>query len=322
MQEIRHGGALDAAIARHGGTRADWLDLSTGINPVGYPVPEIPAEAWARLPDQHLMDECLAAARSYYGVPDGAGILAAPGTQAVIQWLPVLFNYLDRASVVSPTYGEYEKVLSAAGVNVDTPDILPESANLLIIGQPNNPDGRLWPMDDILGADARMTIVDEAFADVAPGHSLVPRAGPPGLMVLRSFGKFFGLAGLRLGFAIGDPDVIESLRAMLGPWSVPGPALHLAARALADEAWVAETRARLARDRARLEMLLEGAGFRVVGGTDLFVLAGHPEAGAIAEKLAARRILVRPFDAHPVWLRFGLPGTEADFARLENGLAG
>jgi len=328
MQAIRHGGALDSAIARHGGARADWLDLSTGINPVAWPVPALDAETWQRLPDERLMRDCLDAARDYYRVPDAAGIVAAPGTQAIIQWLPVLFNHLDRATVVSPTYGEYAQVLSAAGVGVETPAGLPDrGANpLLVVGQPNNPDGRLWPAERLARfargeGGARMVIADEAFADVTPEHSLVPLTGGPGLTVLRSFGKFFGLAGVRLGFAIGDPDVIASLSQMIGPWAVSGPSLAIGAAALRDAAWIAATRTRLAQDSARLAALLDRAGMRIAGRTDLFVLAEHDAAREILQGLAERRILVRGFDYNPRWLRFGLPQREQEFVLLESALA-
>jgi len=329
MHAIRHGGALDRAIAQHGGPRDEWLDLSTGINPVAYPVPEMDANVWQRLPDEALVRDCLDAARDYYRVPKGAGIVAAPGTQAIIQWLPILFNYLDRAAIVSPTYGEYAQVFHAAGVGVETPAGLPDgdaAGPLLVVGQPNNPDGRLWPVDRIAalanGADAvRMTIVDEAFADVTPEHSLVPMTGGPGLTVLRSFGKFFGLAGVRLGFAIGDKDVIAALEQMIGPWAVPGPALAIGAKAMRDAGWIAAARARLAADSARLEALLEQAGMRIAGRTDLFVLAENDAATKAAEELAKRRILVRTFDHDTRWMRFGLPGKEQEFALLESALA-
>lgn len=328
MQTIPHGGALDRAMAQYGGSRADWLDLSTGINPVAWPVPDIDAEVWQRLPDDALVQDCLDAARAYYRVPDEAGIVAAPGTQAIIQWLPVLFNYLDRATVVSPTYGEYAHVFHAVGVGVETPGHLPEDAGnpMLVVGQPNNPDGRTWPVERLAAlargeGGVRMTIVDEAFADVTPDHSMVPHAGGPGLTVLRSFGKFFGLAGVRLGFAIGDRDVMAALGQMIGPWAVPGPALAIGAKAMRDTGWIASTRARLADDSARLAGLLERSGLRVAGRTDLFVLAEHDAAAEVADALASHRILVRTFDYEPRWLRFGLPGKEQEFAVLDSVLA-
>ncbi|MAS07906.1 MAG: threonine-phosphate decarboxylase [Ahrensia sp.] len=323
---VRHGGALDRAIARHGGRREEWLDLSTGINPVAYPVAELSAEIWHRLPDEGLMEECLEAARACYGVPDGAAIVAAPGTQAIIQWLPVLFNYLDRAAIVSPTYGEYEHALRMTGVHVDLPGDLPadpDGTDLLIVGQPNNPDGRTWPVGKILpfAQARRVAVVDEAFADVAPDCSLVSETGRHGLLVLRSFGKFFGLAGLRLGFAIGDPDVVSGLAQMIGPWAVSGPALAIGARALRDEHWITETRSRLAGDSGKLATLLERQGMRIVGRTDLFVTAHHPSAHDLAEKLAGRHILVRVFDHETGWIRFGLPSGEGAFERLNSALA-
>lgn len=325
MDAIRHGGALDRAIALHGGRREDWLDLSTGINPAAYPVGELPADLWERLPDEALMRDCLDAARACYRVPDGAAIVAAPGTQAIIQWLPVLFAHLDRVAIVSPTYGEYARVFAPTGVRVDTPDGLPEpgSTDLLVAGQPNNPDGRAWPIDDLMrfSGGRQVAVIDEAFADVAPELSLVPRAGEPGLVVLRSFGKFFGLAGLRLGFAIGDPDTMAALQGMIGPWAVSGPALALGARALRDEDWIAGTRARLAADSARLEACLVGHNFAIAGRTDLFVTARHADAATVANALAQRRVLARIFDHDAKLIRFGLPLGDEGFARLDSALA-
>lgn len=323
---VRHGGALDRAIARHGGRREAWLDLSTGINPVAYPVPELSGDIWHRLPDDGLMEDCLEAARARYGVPDRAAIVVAPGTQAIIQWLPVLFNYLDRATIVSPTYGEYEQTLRMTGVHIEKPAELPadpEGTDLLVVGQPNNPDGRTWPAERILpfAQGRRVAVVDEAFADVAPDCSLVPETGRHGLLVLRSFGKFFGLAGLRLGFAIGDAEVMPALAQMIGPWAVSGPALAIGARALRDEDWIAETRSRLAQDSEKLAGLLERHGMRIVGRTDLFVTAHHPSAHDLAGRLADRHILVRVFDHDTGWIRFGLPAGDQAFERLDSALA-
>lgn len=323
-----HGGALDAAIARHGGARGDWLDLSTGINPAAWPVPAIPNTVWQRLPDTHLEQACLDAARACYGVPDGAAIVAAPGTQAIIQHLPTLIGPAKRIGLVDPTYNEYGRCLAGAGRQLVSLSSIPKHGiDCVVIGNPNNPDGRtVGAGHDAAALDAlqdggALIIADEAFADVAPDVSLVPQCGPGGLLVLRSFGKFFGLAGARLGFAIGAPGDIARLHHLLGPWAAPAPALFVAAQAMADTAWIAATRRRLTGDRQRLAGLLEAHGLAIVGQTDLFVLARHDRAVELAGSLARARILVRAFPNHPRWLRFGLPADDAGFARLDVALA-
>jgi cobalamin biosynthetic protein CobC len=326
----RHGGSLDRAVAEHGGVHADWLDLSTGINPVPWPVPPIPAEVWERLPEDSLEDYCLDAARAYYGVPEGAAIVAAPGTQAIIQRLGDLIGTNRRIGIVTPTYGEYDWCLSTPDRVVGTVRSIPsyeDGFDGVVFGNPNNPDGARHDSDRDRAAVAALmahngsVIVDETFADVAPEASYVPRTGPEGLMVLRSFGEFFGLAGIRLGFAIGPRGDMARLRRLLGPWAVPGPALYVGGRALRDIAWIAETRTRLMRDRQRLTGLLERHGFAIAGHTDLFVLASHDRAPGIAAALGRARIWVRAFDKDAAWLRFGLPGDEAGFDRLEKALA-
>lgn len=326
---VQHGGALDRAIARFGGDRSDWLDLSTGINPVPYPLSDIPAELWRRLPDEALQADCLEAARLYFDVPDGAVIVAAPGSQAVIQHLDALFQLGDTL-IVGPTYGEYANRPAPGGHAMREVGAVPadfSEARNVIACHPNNPDGRLLDKErvaDLLrqGQPSGGTlIVDEAFADTVPQDSMTDMAGAPGLVVMRSFGKFFGLAGLRLGFAIGCADDMRALASRLGPWAVSGPALWIGAQAMRDAAWIAETRARLKHDAARLSALLQDAGLVLVGGTDLFVLARHDRAVAIAEGLARRHILVRAFDYDASWLRFGLPADDTNFARLAGALA-
>jgi len=324
----RHGGALDAAIAADGGTRGDWLDLSTGINPNGWPVPPIDGDLWRHLPDMALENACLDAARAYYRVPDDAAIVAAPGTQAIIQHLPSLVDVRRRIGIVGPTYNEYGHCLARTGADVAELDHLPRDGfDCVVFGNPNNPDGRAVGAGhdraaiDALRRSGAGLIADEAFADVDPGVSLVPQCGSDGLLVLRSFGKFFGLAGARLGFAIGSPGDIVRLRTLLGPWAVPGPALFIGARAMRDAAWIAETRSRLAGDRRRLVGLLEGHGFSVIGHTDLFVLASHDRVLAVRQGLGRSHILVRAFAGRPDWLRFGLPSGEAGFERLDTALS-
>lgn len=317
---IQHGGALDRAISAHGGERADWLDLSTGINPVAWPVPDLPNEAWQRLPDDAPFDACLIAAKRYYGVPEGAAIVAAPGTQAIIQWLPSVLSCAP-VNVVTPTYGEYQRCFGDRVVAISEMD--DATAPVVIVGNPNNPDGCMVTEQAVCKQLDRgaTVVIDEAFADVAPEHSVIGLTDRAGVLVLRSFGKFFGLAGVRLGFAIGDAKLVSAIASYLGPWAVSGPALQIAQRALSDSDWIVETRMRLARDRSRLEILLTKHGFEPVGATNLFVTVSRPDAQDVYHKLASRRILVRPFDGTS-WLRFGLAADQAGFDRLETALAG
>jgi cobalamin biosynthetic protein CobC len=236
---IEHGGALDKAIARFGGMPGDWLDLSTGINPEHYPLPDIPAEVWNRLPDDRLLLGTCKLARDYYGLPEGAPIVAAPGTQALIQIIPSLTKPATVA-ILTPTYQEHAVSFAASGWQVvecaGIADI-PDNATVAVIVNPNNPDGRVIAADELLalartlGARGGFLVVDEAFADPHPEISAAALACHEPLIVLKSFGKFFGLAGVRLGFAIAQAGIVETIARRLGPWAVPGPALVIASGA-------------------------------------------------------------------------------------------
>jgi cobalamin biosynthetic protein CobC len=324
---VYHGGGLDAAIAEFGGVRKDWLDLSTGINPNGWPVGTVARESWARLPDRAAMDALLAAARQFYGTGK-AEIVAVPGTQALLEILPQIIG-AGTVAIVSPTYGEHEHVWRKAGAQVHTveePDA--GGCEALVVVNPNNPDGRIWPAEmliaeaDKLARRSGWLIVDEAFADAQPAMSLLD-AGPlpANVIVLKSLGKFFGLAGLRLGFAIGAEGPCKAIGQRLGPWAVSGPALEVGAAALSDTGWIDQTRERLAIESGKLASVLSEAGLSIIGENPLFVFAGHENAYGVFRELASRHVLVRPFPELPGKLRFGLPGTEADFQRLERELA-
>ena len=326
---IQHGGDPKAVEVRFGAPKDGWLDLSTGINPVAYPLAPVPGEMVARLPLQADLDTLLDAARRAYGVPEDAAIVASPGTQALIQMVPSLFE-ASSVSIMGPTYGEHAPAWAAAGHRVDDVDSIcaqaAQPAPYGVVVHPNNPDGRTQTVEGLLAFGEELhdrggvLVVDEAFADVTPELSVTPHAGGEGLVVLRSFGKFFGLAGVRLGFAITTPEIAERLVAKLGPWSVSGPALWAGIQALNDRDWTQATRGRLKADAGRLDGLMECAGLKVVGGTDLFRLGESTGAPALYEKLGQAGILVRPFDYQPKWLRLGLPGTEQDWARLEAAL--
>lgn len=306
-----HGGGIDAAIARWGGTRADWIDLSTGINPQPYPLPALPPDAWTALPDAAADAALLCAARRFWNVPEDAALLAAPGTSALIARLPALAP-AARVRIPGPTYNEHARAFTAQGWRLGD-----GTAEALVLVHPNNPDGRLWSAD---AADAPFLVIDESFADLCPDDSLMALATRPGTVILKGLGKFWGLAGLRLGFAMGDPALIARLAALLGPWPVSGPALAIGAAALSDRAWAEAARARLKRDAARLDARLTVAGARVIGGTALFRLAETPDAAAWQDALARRHIWTRRFPYSGTWLRFGLPADEAQWSRLSDAL--
>lgn len=322
--EREHGGGLDRAAAHYGIARERWVDLSTGINPAAYPLPVLPPALWQLLPDAALLDRLRAAAASCYGVPEQARVVPGPGSQALIQWLPRI-EEASRVAVVGPTYNEHAPAWAAAGHAVEEVrgiEAIPDEAGIVVIVNPNNPDGRVTDPRHLLELTRRrLVVVDEAFADLVPDISVARWADRPNLVVLRSFGKFFGLAGLRLGFALTEQRRALALEAALGPWPVSGPAAAIGAVALADHAWVAATRMDLAIAASRLDTLAASNRLAIIGGTPLFRLLAHPEAQDLFERLAGAAILVRRFAAYPEWLRLGLPGSESAWDRLAAALA-
>lgn len=320
-----HGGDLDAAIARHGGPEADWIDLSTGINRSPYPIDPPPLSATCALPRASEAAACALAARAAYGAPGAVACLPLAGAQAAIRLVPGL-RPPGRVAVLGPTYNEHAAAFAAGGWEVTEVAEIDALAGLdaAVVVNPNNPDGRAHLPEAILAVAARnrLTVVDESFADVRPEVSVCGRLGVPGLVVLRSFGKFYGLAGLRLGFALGAAADIAALAAAAGPWPVSGPALAAGRVALADRAWAGAARARLAADAGRLDALAAGAGWSVAGGTGLFRLYETGDAVGARERLARGRIWARVFPYSPGWLRLGLPGPEAEWRRLGEALSG
>ena len=298
-----------------------WIDLSTGINPVAYPVVQLPPEVWSRLPTHEARQVLLAAAARRYGISDPATIVAAPGTQALIQLLPRLMSR-SRVAIVGPTYAEHElcgrlSVHDAAVV----PDIVDASgADIVVVVNPDNPTGRLIAPIALRAVDAALLVVDEAFIDFLPTEASLAGDLPANTVILRSFGKTYGLAGLRLGFAVASPRFARRLRDELGPWAVSGPAAEIGRIALHDEAWLQAAAQRLAADRAKLDALLTAAGFTPLGGTPLFRLADHPEARQMVDFLGRRGIHVRAFADQATRLRFGLPANEEEFRRLAAAL--
>ncbi len=318
-----HGGNINAAARQFPHAPTPWIDLSTGINPVPYPVTEFPLSSLSRLPEPSEQAALEATAATAYGAPPSAETVAAPGTQAIIQTLPRVVLAL-RVGILGPTYGEHEKCWRAAGAKIVAATSLADfdGCDVGVAVNPNNPDGRLLSPDALKQAAAQVgtLIVDEAFMDVVqPSASLAPVL-PVNTVLLRSVGKAYGLAGLRLGFAVAHADLATRLRAALGPWAVSGPAIAIGQRALADSAWLADAIHRLTAESARLDRLLTAAGFTIIGGTPLFRLVRCADAGAWFVRLAQAGVLVRPFDADPGLLRFGIPHAVSVWERLETVL--
>lgn len=316
-----HGGNLDAAIARYGGAADDWIDLSTGINRVPYPLPPLNAQSWAALPTQTAVTQTLDAARAAYGNTTAWGVVLS-GAQAAIQLLPQVLSK-RHAVVLAPTYNEHAAAFHTNNWQVTERPALQDlkGADAAVVVNPNNPDGRRFAPAELraLAAGVGTLIVDESFADPTPETTLLTKPLAPNAIILRSFGKFFGLAGLRLGFAFGPEPIIQTMAERAGPWAVNGPALAIGACALRDAGWQTETRRRLAADATRLDALAQASGWRLVGGTALFRTYDTGGGAAAQAHLARHHIWSRAFSAQPSWLRLGLPAP-CEWLRVEVAL--
>ena len=328
---IRHGGDLGRARASFPRAPEPWIDLSTGINPHSYPHSPLPATAFSRLPEPAALERLKAVAANAFGAPSAAHLAAAPGTQMLMPLLAEIAvqQGAKNAAVLTPAYAEHARTARMTGLAVTEVAAFIDlwDFDYAVVINPNNPDGRVIERSDLVALADHMSrkggvlVVDEAFIETGYAASVGDAAAIEGLVVLRSFGKFYGMAGLRLGFAIAHPDIAKRLEQRLGPWAVSGPALHVATQALADRDWRDAMRLRLKEEAARLDGVLRKAGMVVVGGTSLFRLVRDERSAALFNHLAARGILVRIFDERPNDVRFGLPETEAEWTRLQAALS-
>lgn len=322
---LEHGGKLKQAAARYGIAIEEWLDLSTGINPKGWPVPTLPGSSWSRLPEDD--DELEQVAHDYYGCEN---ILPVAGSQAAIQILPMLRSSCH-IGVLQPGYAEHEYAWQCAGHQVSpvTAEMVNNTVSqldVLVLIHPNNPTGTRFSLAQLLSWHDQLVrrggwlVVDEAFMDITPEYSLVSYSTLPGLIVLRSLGKFFGLAGARVGFVCAQAALLKQLSDKLGPWTVNSPARWVATAALGDHLWQQATRQSLLSEGVRLHTLLTQYGLKPEGGCALFQWVETPLAIHLHEKFARLGILTRLF-TEPASLRFGLPGSEAEWQRLDSTLA-
>jgi cobalamin biosynthetic protein CobC len=328
-EPLLHGGDLAAARRLFPAAPEPFIDLSTGINPNPYRLPRLPADLFVRLPDSAATGVLAEIAARAYGAPSPAHVVPAPGTQILLPLVAALPRP-GRAVIFPPTYGEFARAAALAGHRVvERRAFAPiGDSQLVFAGNPNNPDGRLFARNDLIALAESLRprggllVVDEAFMDVGPcGESLVADVAGGNIVVLRSFGKFFGLAGIRLGFAIAAPPLAARIAAILGPWALSGPALAVGAAALDDAAWTEKTRHRLAKSARRLDAILTRSSLSVVGGTSLFRLVRSPAANKLFRHLGGAGILVRAFPDNTEWLRFGLPANEDAWQRLQIALA-
>ncbi|SFD97694.1 threonine-phosphate decarboxylase CobD [Massilia yuzhufengensis] len=319
---LEHGGKLREAARLYG--HDDWIDLSTGINPHGYPVPALPADAWHRLPEPD--PELVLAACAYYGAPT---LLPVAGTQAAIQALPRL-RPASRVTVSAPSYAEHAHAWGQHGhalrlARYAELDGAVDTSDVVVVVNPNNPTGETIPPARLLDWAARLAarggwlVVDEAFGDTEPALGVAAHAGQPGLIVLRSVGKFFGLAGLRLGFVAADAPTLAALAELLGPWAVSGPAQAVALRALRDTGWQRATRGSLLASRLRMHHMLDAHGIHAAG-TPLFYWWQEAQPEAFHAHLARHGIWCRLFTDAARGIRLGLPPDEAGWQRLHDAL--
>ncbi|MEM6649025.1 MAG: threonine-phosphate decarboxylase CobD [Pseudomonadota bacterium] len=325
--DLVHGGALDVMRAAFPDAPEPWIDLSTGINPWPYPDTAISADALTHLPTRTAYETCKCAMASAIGASP-ALLLLAPGSELLIRLLPDVIRP-KRVAILSPTYGDHAFVWKQAGVDIiETADplSLAKSVDAVVVTHPNNPDGRIFTHEALetarqtLAARGGWLIIDEAYADLIPEQSFAPRGGADGLIILRSFGKFFGLAGVRLGALLAPIHIRNAMAERLGVWPVSGPALEIGARAYDDLAWQARARTDLAAAAARLDATLTAAGLRIVGGTSLYRFVEVDTAYGLFEQLARAGISVRRFDWSQHHLRIGLPASQDAEARLKSAL--
>lgn len=325
----QHGGSLTGARAIFAGAPEPWVDLSTGINPHTYPQCGLPAKALSRLPEPGRVEELKRVAASYYGVPQSSSVVVSPGTQPL---LPIIAGLAEpgQARILGPTYSEHARCAALAGHAVEDTDEIGdlEQADLAVAVNPDNPTGRMLARSDLIGLTTAMTanngllMIDEAFMDVAEtSQSLAGDVDLGNIVVLRSAGKFFGLAGVRLSFAIAPPPIAEYLAAALGPWPISATALEHGLRALADVEWQSAMRQRLHSEARELRTLLAGSGLELAGGTGLFQFVHHHQAARLFGHLGRAGILVRRFPDRPNYLRIGLPGDDGEWMRLKATLA-
>ncbi|HAT84790.1 threonine-phosphate decarboxylase CobD [Cohaesibacter gelatinilyticus] len=329
-----HGGDLGWAMEAYGGQKEDWLDLSTGINRRSYPFSIDRALSDIReLPSTTDLKTCLEAARLAYQCPKDLTIVAGPGTQILINSIPHILKP-GRCHIAEPTYSEHRGAMELAGVPCSgftaIDDLLAQNIDqrsCVIVVNPNNPDGHTLSSPELLEFSVHLQksnstlIIDEAFGDIDPTQSIIPHlSSRSNIVVFRSFGKFFGLAGIRLGFVIGSEEITNKITSFHGPWTASSVALKVGSQALSDLEWHKKERELLTHWSERLQSCLARHGLSVVGGTGLYLLIESEYARRLHMHLAKHHIWSRIFTYQDRWLRLGIPMQDAELKRFVSAL--
>ena len=324
MMKIEHGGNLEKAMQSYGGLRSDWIDISTGISPFSAPLPELSVSDWHRLPENASLDELAHIAKNYYASKHDC--LVTSGSQFLINYLPDLLK--GDIGILGPTYGEYAASFVRQKSSYKSLSSIKNIGDVhsIILANPNNPDGRLYAQDElyelagVLKLRGGHLVVDEAFCDVCENASMLATDPIDNLIVLKSFGKFFGLAGARIGFVFADNDVLRPIECLQGPWSVSGPSISVAKHVLTRDGIYHHLREKISNRHSQFIQMLGKTSLNIVGGTKLFTLIEHENAANLYELLLAEKILTRKFDYNAHWLRLGLTCNEEEDLRLKQAI--
>ena len=312
-----HGGDIDNAIQKYGGNKDSWIDLSTGINPHHYPYKLINISELKNLPCENDINKLNKVAKKYFKT--FACVTAVSGAQAGINILPFLFPN-KTVSILSPTYNEYQNVFSKSLTKINNVEKLIQLKNsqVAIICNPNNPDGKLYCNEDLLEISKNVgyLIIDESYMDQYPGKSLSQKLDDQtNIIIIRSFGKFFGLAGIRLGFLISNKEINKKIEFLIGKWPISNIAINIANKALIDDVWIMNTISFLEEGSNFLDCLASKVSWKIVGGTNLYRLYETPNADHTQNKLANLKIWSRRFEYSKKWIRLGIP-RKKDFKKV------
>ena len=317
---IQHGCDIDLAIKKYGGERADWIDLSTGINRTSYPWQESVKVELRDLPSSKLLMGLEKAASRAYKVAEGADTAAVQGAQQIISLLPICLKNYNSVAILGPTYNEYEKAFKSSGIKAETVSEVSKlsSSDIAIIVNPNNPTGKVIAEEilDDLSKKVRILIIDESFKMFSSRR--IQKFD--NVIQINSLGKFFGLAGVRLGFVSGPSDFIKSVRVMLGPWPDSSVAAEIGIIALNDKTWISAMEKILLEGSNVLHEACNTKNWKLVGKTNLFHTYATSNCVEVEEQFAAHYIWIRTFDYSKSWVRLGIPTSKYEWARVRQAL--